>query len=158
SPARSDLCHCDVTRQGQLLLFPVVRNPALFPAEIHFPEDTGAGAFAGPIAVLADGALHTMHTANLARLTILGLLLTLVAGLCAWQTPPAVVEDDRPPPRALNVEPKSIGTDPTVKYDYDIVYVRAPRKVKRADGKEYESGWAEIMHPVNVDAGYDLML
>jgi hypothetical protein len=60
--------------------------------------------------------------------------------------------------RPLNVQPKPIAGDPTVKYDYDIVYVRAPRLIKGPDGKEHASAWAEIGHPYNVSPGYDLML
>ena len=56
------------------------------------------------------------------------------------------------------MDPPPIGTDKPVKYDYDIVYVRAPRFVKGRDGKRRPSAWPEIAHPTNIDAGYDLML
>ncbi|MBM3997284.1 MAG: hypothetical protein FJ303_24515 [Planctomycetes bacterium] len=42
------------------------------------------------------------------------------------------------PPGKLRVDPPHITMDKSVKYDYDIVYVRAPRfdTVKGQDGKE----------------------
>src|SRR5258708_39936112 len=61
-------------------------------------------------------------------------------------------------PKALDVTPKPLKSDPSVKVDYDIVYVRAPRFVKDRDGKEHPSAWPEIGHPTNVNAGYDMML
>ncbi len=63
---------------------------------------------------------------------------------------------DRPEPlfkEKLNVEPPHISTDKAVKYDYDIVYVRAPRK-----GDKTSSTWTEIAHPALMDADSDLML
>src|SRR5262249_38306977 len=53
----------------------------------------------------------------------------------------------------LNVDPPHVSTDPNVKYDYDIVYVRAPRK-----GDRGRTVWAEIAHPALMDPGADLML
>src|SRR4051812_36195231 len=54
-------------------------------------------------------------------------------------------------PIELNVP--RISTDRTVKYDYDIVYVRAPRH-----GDRVRSYWAEIAHPTLMEPGADLML
>jgi hypothetical protein len=54
-------------------------------------------------------------------------------------------------PIDLQVPP--ISSDPSVRYDYDIAYVRAPRRGDRA-----RSFWAEIAHPTLMDAGADLML
>src|SRR5262245_20250902 len=53
----------------------------------------------------------------------------------------------------IDVTPKPIATDKGVKYDYDIVYVRAPRK-----GDAVGTNWPEISNPVFMDAGADLML
>ncbi len=53
----------------------------------------------------------------------------------------------------INVTPPHVSTDKAVKYDYDIVYVRTPRKGDRAP-----SLWTEIAHPAIMDAGGDLML
>jgi hypothetical protein len=56
-----------------------------------------------------------------------------------------------PDPIDLNVPP--ITSDKSVRYDYDIVYVRAPRH-----GDTKRSYWAEIAHPTLMDPGADLML
>ncbi len=53
----------------------------------------------------------------------------------------------------LNVNPPHISTDKAVNYDYDIVYVRTPRKDDKA-----RTHFAEIAHPALMDAGADLML
>jgi hypothetical protein len=53
----------------------------------------------------------------------------------------------------INVSPKPVATDKSVKLDYDIVYVRAPRK-----GDAVGTNWPEISNPVFMDAGADLML
>src|SRR4051794_1278040 len=62
------------------------------------------------------------------------------------------------PPDKLDVTPKPLASDKSVKIDYPIVYVRAPRFVKGNNGKDRPSAWPEIAHPTNIDAGYDLML
>ena len=56
-------------------------------------------------------------------------------------------------PGRLNVKPPPIASDKSVKYDYDIVYVRAPRR-----GDRGRSLWTEIAHPALMDPGADLML
>ncbi len=53
----------------------------------------------------------------------------------------------------INVNPPHFSTDRSVKLDYDIVYVRAPRK-----GDGIGTNWPEISNPVFMDAGADLML
>jgi hypothetical protein len=53
----------------------------------------------------------------------------------------------------INVQPKPVSSDPTVKLDYDIVYVRMPRK-----GDSVGTNWTEISNPVFMDPGADLML
>lgn len=53
----------------------------------------------------------------------------------------------------LNVEPRPIAYDSSVKYDFDIVYVRAPRPAPKA-----VSRWAEVGDPRTMDPGADLML
>ena len=53
----------------------------------------------------------------------------------------------------ISVNPPSISTDKTVKYDYDIVYVRAPRH-----GDEQMTRWAEFSDPTRMEGGADLML
>ncbi|MSR55388.1 MAG: hypothetical protein EXS09_19200, partial [Gemmataceae bacterium] len=59
----------------------------------------------------------------------------------------------QPGAKKLNVAPASIATDKAVKYDYDIVYVRAPR---RGDNKQI--AWAEVFSPLRGEPGSDLML
>jgi len=53
----------------------------------------------------------------------------------------------------INVKVPHISTDKSVKYDYDIVYVRTPRKGDKASSK-----WTEIAHPAIMDPQGDLML
>jgi len=66
---------------------------------------------------------------------------------------------ERPPKGALRVDPPHISTDKTVKYNYDIVYVRAPRLVKGTDGKERPAQvWPNAAEPENLRASTDLML
>jgi hypothetical protein len=57
------------------------------------------------------------------------------------------------PGRPLDVSPKPVASDAGVKLDYDIVYVRAPRK-----GDGVGTNWPEISNPVYMDPGADLML
>lgn len=69
-----------------------------------------------------------------------------------------IPDEHKPPTGALDVNPPPIASDATVKYDYDIVYVRAPRFLKSKDGKEQPTSFAEFGHPTKTHAGYDLML
>jgi hypothetical protein len=55
--------------------------------------------------------------------------------------------------QVIKVDPPHISTDPAVKWDYDIVYVRAPRK-----GDDIGTNWTEISNPFFMDHGSDLML
>ena len=55
--------------------------------------------------------------------------------------------------RLLHVNPPHVSTDRSVKYDYDIVYVRAPRF-----GDQKPTQWTEVGHPRSMDPGADLML
>jgi hypothetical protein len=59
----------------------------------------------------------------------------------------------KPNTEPINVEPPPIAKDPTVKYDYDIVYVRAPRY---GDNKQIR--WTEVFSPLRGEPGSDLML
>src|SRR3954447_313223 len=83
--------------------------------------------------------------------------LLAVAG-CASLAAVLCAADPALPPTKIDPVPKPIATDRSVKLDYDIVYVRAPRFVPGRDGKPRPSAWPEIAHPTNIDAGYDLML
>src|ERR1035438_7745366 len=53
----------------------------------------------------------------------------------------------------LNVKPPAIATDASVKYDYDIVCVRAPRQ-----GDDKQIAWTEVFNPLRAEPGSDLML
>jgi hypothetical protein len=52
----------------------------------------------------------------------------------------------------LEARPPAISTDASVKYDYDIVYVRTPRDPDK------KMMFTEANHPINMDPGGDLML
>ena len=85
-------------------------------------------------------------------------LLTGVAVLGLLATGLGVVLAGKPPqeqrfPGPLKMDPPHITTDKSVEYDFDIVYVRAPRK--SADGR---SRWAEVGDPRTMEPGADLML
>lgn len=53
-------------------------------------------------------------------------LYIVVVGATAWMDRSAVAEEPLFP-QTLNVTPPAISSDPSVRYDYDIVYVRAKR-------------------------------
>jgi Hydrazine synthase alpha subunit middle domain len=77
-------------------------------------------------------------------------MLTLVAvTLVAGQ--PLARGDDAPDKR-LNLDPPHISTDHTIKYDYDILYVRILR-----DGPKPKV-WAQAGVPLQMNPGADLML
>lgn len=74
--------------------------------------------------------------------------------LCCFVSPVwAGDEAERRYPDPIDLEVPHISTDPSVQYDYPIVYVRVPRQ-----GDDVVSKWPEIAHPVELDAGGDLML
>ncbi len=82
-------------------------------------------------------------------------VLTLIAGAGLI----TAADEPRPPQKPLKVDPPPIRTDKTVKYDYDIVYVRAPRTVTGADGKERIAPvWPNAAEPENLHAPTDLMI
>jgi Hydrazine synthase alpha subunit middle domain len=54
---------------------------------------------------------------------------------------------------APKIEPPPIASDRSVKLDYDIVYIRAPRR-----GDDVGTNWAEVSSPLFMDAGSDLVL
>jgi hypothetical protein len=55
--------------------------------------------------------------------------------------------------RPLDVTPRAVTADRSVKYDYDIVYVRAPRH-----GDNKQIAWTEVFSPLRGEPGSDLML
>src|SRR5262245_15754459 len=56
--------------------------------------------------------------------------------------------------RVLDVEPRPIGSDPSVRWDYDIVYVRA----RRAGDSVQKRFYTDIASPVYLEPDADLML
>jgi len=102
-----------------------------------------------------------------AALLLLGTALFLSAALPAapagkanlGSVVAAADAEDKPAQRPLRGDAPHFSKDPTVKIDYDIVYVRAPRFVKGKDGKEIAADvWPGTAHPFNVCAVTDLML
>src|SRR5262249_18046577 len=95
-------------------------------------------------------------------LTALLVPLTLAGGvgLLAFEKAAPARKPEKPYHlRKLNVTTPHISTDKTIKYDYDIVYVRAPRFVKGSDGKEHQAQvWPNAAEPENLRAPTDLML
>ncbi len=64
-----------------------------------------------------------------------------------------------PPPGPLNVTPRHVPADRSVRYDSDIVYVRAPRVVRGKDGKDHQAMvWPNAGEPTNLRAPTDLIL
>src|SRR5690242_1234471 len=79
--------------------------------------------------------------------------------LAALTLAAAADTDNKPPQRPLHTDPPPLATDKTVRYDYDIVYVRAPRFVKDKDGKARQAQvWPNAAEPENLRAPTDLML
>jgi hypothetical protein len=73
--------------------------------------------------------------------------------------PPNAVVEDALPQRPLRVDPPPISTDKAVKYDYDIVYVRAPRFADGGKGKGRQAHvWPDASTPTDLQAPTDLML
>src|SRR5262245_60114216 len=83
----------------------------------------------------------------------------LLLGAAALLTGPSLVGQEGPPNRPLRVDPQPIASDPSVKYDYDIVYVRAPRTLKDQGGRErLAMVWPDASEPFNLRASTDLIL
>src|SRR5215472_2243713 len=78
-------------------------------------------------------------------LTVLAVTLALPAVFAAPKA-----EDKKAPPRP-NLDPPAVSTDPSVKVDYPIVYVRLLREQKT-------KVWAQAGVPLQMNAGADLML
>src|SRR5262249_48051169 len=80
-------------------------------------------------------------------------ILALGGLLCGlWPTSSLADKPSRKGP--FNIVVPKVATDPTIKYDYDIVYVRTPQK----GNAPHSSRWPDASLPLNVDAGGDLML
>ena len=86
---------------------------------------------------------------------MLRLPATLVIATLLMAATSAFVQEEktRRYPGVIDINPPPITTDKTVKYDYDIVYVRAPRKDPSGKAR-----WAEVGDPRTMEPGADLML
>ena len=71
----------------------------------------------------------------------------------AREKPHAELEPANRYPENLGMDPLPLNQDSSVRYDYDIVYVRSPRK-----GDNQGTNWTEIAHPGLLESGADLML
>jgi hypothetical protein len=85
-------------------------------------------------------------------IVLCALLALFVTGFALAQKPVAKAKEELYP-NPINVTPPHFSTDKSVKLDYDIAYVRAPRK-----GDKGRTIWTEIAHPALMDPGADLML
>ncbi|MBY0521827.1 MAG: hypothetical protein K2R98_00420 [Gemmataceae bacterium] len=89
----------------------------------------------------------------LAALSLLAVAV-VSATVLSYQAPAAEKVDTKKQfLEPINVEPPHISKDKAVKYNYDIVYVRAPRK-----GDKGRTTWADIAHPALTEPNADLML
>jgi hypothetical protein len=97
-----------------------------------------------------------MLIANLRRVAT-GRVCLVAAAILLNGLPLAAQE--KPPQGRLRTDPPPIATDKSIKYDYDIVYVRAPRYVTGPDGKQRQAEvWPNAAEPHNLRAPTDLML
>src|SRR5215470_12963731 len=93
-----------------------------------------------------------MHATSLKTRTGTILVLGVLLSILPWLTTGQAAKPDRK--SAFNITIPKVSTDPSIKYDYDIVYVRTPRK----GNAPHSSRWPDASLPLNVDAGGDLML
>lgn len=100
-------------------------------------------------------------TQNIGRMRTLSELVggwrrgALLAGACLWLGGVAAGQQAEPLfPETIDVRVPHIRTDPSVRYDYDIVYVRA----RRAGDKEHKRFYTDFSQPVTMEPGADLML
>jgi hypothetical protein len=79
----------------------------------------------------------------------------VVFGLLIWDCGIMAVAQEAPKRylNTLKMEVPRITTDDSVKYDFPIIYVRAPRR--SADGR---SRWTEVGHPRTMEPGADLVI
>jgi hypothetical protein len=80
------------------------------------------------------------------------LALGLLFSSLLWLTGSQAAKPDRK--TAFNIAIPKVSTDASIRYDYDIIYVRTPRK----GNAPHSSRWPDASLPLNVDAGGDLML
>jgi len=88
-----------------------------------------------------------MHLIRLAIFSLLATTLVLPVAAQPKQKPKLYLDP-------IDVKVPPIASDKTIKYDYDIVYVRAPR----AGDKIHKRFYTDFSSPVTMEAGADLML
>jgi hypothetical protein len=93
-----------------------------------------------------------MHATRLKTRSGAILAVGALLGSLPWVTSSLEARPNKKGP--FNVVVPKVSTDPAIKYDYDIVYVRTPRK----GNAPHSSRWPDASLPLNVDAGGDLML
>jgi hypothetical protein len=88
-----------------------------------------------------------------ARLFAAGAVLLAFVGFALSEA--AAAGDDEPLfTQSLDVNPPHISSDKSIKYDYEIVYVRA----RRAGDKIHKRFYTDFSQPVTMEPGADLML
>jgi hypothetical protein len=100
--------------------------------------------------LVAGGSIMSVRLAIVEKNSCLSIGVLLFGWVLAL-TPG--VKGQNGPPKKLSIVPPSIAADKSVNYDYDIVYVRAPRY-----GDQKKTRWPEVFDPRQMDPGADLML
>src|SRR5262249_24450125 len=109
----------------------------------------------GRESLLSSGRLPKPSTPSNPRLIMRRLLLPLSIAITFAALPTAAQpKKEQRFLDPINVKVPHISTDKTVKYDYDIVYVRA----KRAGDKVHKRFYTDFSAPVTLEPGADLML
>src|SRR4051812_13241797 len=104
------------------------------------------------------GAVSGQEKTMLITKWIRGLTLGLLGGAILLVSQPLLAQE-KPLDRPLRLDPAPIASDKSIKYDYDIVYVRAPRTAKDRSGKErLAMVWPDASEPFHLHASTDLML
>src|SRR6185436_6239076 len=102
---------------------------------------------------------HARGEMVMLRANRVGTKAILVAGIAFLLFSSFASGQDEPLNRPLRVDPAPVASDKSVKYDYDIVYVRAPRVAPGRGGKEQLAMvWPDASAPFNMRASTDLML
>src|SRR5437879_4886028 len=119
----------------------------------------GGGSIPASIAALSKGEFYAMFLTTNKRAAAFALSLALLVSAAVLLISQPLAGQAKAPRGPLRVDPPRISTDKTVKYDYDIVYVRAPRFVKGKDGKDHQAQvWPDAGTPHSLKASTDLML
>lgn len=72
---------------------------------------------------------------------------------CLFLSAAALVLAESPVPQPQRLQVPTIATDSSIRYDYDIVYIRAPRR-----GDDTAIRWTEVFSPLRAEPGSDLVL